>query len=251
MDIFKTAVITGGAQGIGKAVCSYFLNKGVRVIVADIDGEAGKEFLEQENNDDLHFCQADISRENDVKKLVDETLKFTDRVDFLVNNAGISKFFPISDITLDDWNSIIGTNLTGAFLCAKHFLKHLKETRGRIVQIASTRAIQSESGNEAYSASKGGIIALTHALANSLGPEILVNCISPGWIEVGNWKKREMCTEPDLSEKDHRQHPSGRVGTPIDIAELTYFLCVEQSGFITGQNFIVDGGMTRKMIYQD
>lgn len=251
MNIFKTAVITGGAQGIGKAISSYFLNKGVKVMIADIDNEAGQELIEQERNEDLQFCRVDISKEEDVQRLVEETLQFAGRVDYLVNNAGISKFFPISDITLSDWNSIIGTNLTGAFLCSKHFSKHLRETKGRIVQIASTRATQSEPGNEAYSATKGGIIALTHAMANSLGPEILVNCISPGWIEVSNWKKRDLCSDPNLSEKDHQQHPAGRVGTPVDIAELTYFLCVEQSGFITGQNFTVDGGMTKKMIYEE
>jgi hypothetical protein len=107
----------------------------------------------------------------------------------------------------------------------------------------------SEANTEAYSASKGGIVALTHAMAVSLGPEVRVNCISPGWIEVSAWRKGRKRKKPALSEADHAQHPAGRVGTPEDIASLAAYLVSGEAGFITGANFVADGGMTRKMIY--
>jgi NAD(P)-dependent dehydrogenase (short-subunit alcohol dehydrogenase family) len=125
----------------------------------------------------------------------------------------------------------------------------LKTTKGSIVNIGSTRALQSEQNTEAYSASKGGILALTHALAVSLGPEIRVNCISPGWIDVSGVKKKSAANQIELSGADNEQHPAGRVGKPEDIANMVLFLLNPENDFITGQNFIVDGGMTRKMIY--
>jgi NAD(P)-dependent dehydrogenase (short-subunit alcohol dehydrogenase family) len=126
------------------------------------------------------------------------------------------------------------------FLMAKHAAPHLRRTRGAIVNIASTRALQSEPDSEPYAASKGGVVALTHALALSLGPRVRVNCVSPGWIDTRAAK---------LSRADHAQHPVGRVGRPEDVAELVAFLLSDAAGFATGQNYVLDGGMTRKMIY--
>jgi NAD(P)-dependent dehydrogenase (short-subunit alcohol dehydrogenase family) len=125
----------------------------------------------------------------------------------------------------------------------------MRERKGSIVNIASTRALMSEPHTEAYSASKGGIIALTHALAMSLAPDIRVNCISPGWIEVSEWKKRSRARKAELTREDEEQQPVGRVGTPGDIAALAFFLCSPEASYITGANYVVDGGMTRKMIY--
>jgi NAD(P)-dependent dehydrogenase (short-subunit alcohol dehydrogenase family) len=166
------------------------------------------------------------------------------RLDGLVNNAGIAhpEGGPVEQLALSAFARVIATNLTGVFLCVKHAVPELRKQRGAIVNIASTRALQSEPHTEAYAASKGGVVALTHALAVSLGPELRVNCISPGWIDV-----REQ--PAPLRSEDHAQHPVGRVGQPRDIASLTAFLLDETAGFITGQNFVVDGGMTRKMIY--
>ena len=134
-------------------------------------------------------------------------------------------------------------------MCAKHAAPYLKESKGRIINIASTRALQSEPNTEAYSASKGGIVSLTHALAVSLGPEIKVNCISPGWIDVSLVKKKALARHEKHTKADHLQHPAGRIGTASDISNMVEYLFQPENDFITGQNFVIDGGMTKKMIY--
>lgn len=246
----NTAIITGGAQGIGKAAALRLLHDKVRVIIADCDEEAGLETQEElRGSGQVLFVNTDVGDEDDVGRLVERVLAEFGRLDFLVNNAGISANKPIEALTLAEWNRVLATNLTGAFLCTKHAARHLRAARGAIVNIASTRALQSEANTEAYSASKGGIVALTHATAMSLAPDVRVNCISPGWIDVTAWKKRWRRESFQISRAQHEQQPVGRVGQPGDIAEMIAYLLSERAGFITGQNFIVDGGMTRKMIY--
>jgi NAD(P)-dependent dehydrogenase (short-subunit alcohol dehydrogenase family) len=246
----KIAVVTGGAQGIGKAIAKNFLEQGIKVVIAEIDEEAGKETeAEYQDLGEIRFIHTDVSQEDTVKAMVKETVKHFGRLDFLINNAGIWINKPITELTLEEWNAVIGVNLTGAFLCAKYAAPHLKKSKGAIVNIASTRALMSEPHTEAYSASKGGIAALTHALALSLGPDVRVNCISPGWIDVSEWAKKSSRRKADLTDLDHSQHPAGRVGKPEDIASLAFFLISPENAFITGANFIIDGGMTKKMIY--
>ena len=247
-------MITGGAQGIGKGIAAYLLEQGWQVAVADCDNEAGEETVEEfRHKGEILFVPTDVTDEDSVKKTVRSTLENFGQLDGLVNNAGIASpgRTPPEELSLSVWSKVISTNLSAYFLCAKHAIPALRETRGAIVNIASTRALQSEANTEAYSASKGGVVALTHALAVSLGPDIRVNCISPGWIEVGPWKKSSARCEPQHSELDRLQHPVGRVGIPQDIAALTAFLLSEDAGFISGQNFVVDGGMTKKMIYAE
>ncbi|MFW5725779.1 MAG: SDR family oxidoreductase, partial [Bacteroidota bacterium] len=169
---------------------------------------------------------------------------------YLVNNAALSEFKPLEELSLEEWNHVLTVNLTSYFLTAKHLADSLRRNTGAIVNLCSTRAFMSEPGTEAYSASKGGVFALTHALAMSLQPEVRVNSISPGWIEVGAWQKKSQRKTPVWPEKHHKQHPAGRIGQPEDVAELCWFLLSEKAGFITGQNFTADGGMTRKMIYE-
>ncbi len=237
----KVAIVTGGGQGIGAEICRTFIKLGARVILADINPRSGAALARQlADRGDIQFFEVDVANEVAVAHLVEKTLKLYNRIDALVNNAAIAANRPLSELSLNDWQRVIDVNLTGPMLCAKHSQEALKVQQGSIVNIASTRALMSEAHTEAYSATKGGLVGLTHALAISLGPEIRVNCISPGWIDTQGVA---------LSPADHEQHPAGHVGQACDIAEMVTYLCSEKAGFITGQNFIIDGGMTRKMIY--
>ena len=245
----KNIIVTGGAQGIGKIISKQLLEKGFSVSVFEIDEEAIEEFKVETGSENIAFFSTDVSDEESVQKSVAASFKRFGNISGLINNAAIQIDKPVTELTLDEWNRVIGTNLTGAFLCAKHTAPFLKNSNGSIVNISSTRAFQSEPNTEAYSASKGGILALTHALAMSLAPEIRVNCISPGWIDVSGIKKKSKANQIGLLEVDHQQHPAGRVGKPADIANMVLFLLNPENDFITGQNFIIDGGMTKKMIY--
>lgn len=245
----KAALVTGGAQGIGRATAARLAADGWRVAIADNDAEALAEARSAHAG--LLALACDVSEEASVAGAVREAAQAFGRLDALVNNAGITGAAggPLESLTLAEWNRRIGSNLTGVFLTAKHCAAQLRATRGAIVNVASTRALQSEPHTEAYSASKGGVVALTHALAMSLGPEVRVNCVSPGWIDVRAWRKGARRDVAPLSAADHAQHPVGRVGRPEDVAAMIAWLLSDEAGFVTGQNFVVDGGMTRKMIY--
>jgi len=246
----RVAIVTGGGQGIGKAIVKRLLEDGLRVVLVEMDEEAGRETLQEYNVlGDCVFMHADISDETAVRAVVRETVTSFRRVDALINNAGIFISKPLEKISLEEWNRVLSINLTGTFLCSKYAAPHLAKTKGSIVNIASTRALMSEPDTVAYSASKGGVVALTHSLALSLGPDVRANCISPGWIDVSGWQKRRAGRAAKLSEMDHKQHPAGRVGRPEDISSLAAYLIRPEAGFITGANFVVDGGMTRKMTY--
>ena len=249
----QVAIVTGGGQGIGKGIARNFLQCGMKVVVAEIDVEAGEETeAEYSALGRIRFVQCDVADEAMVKKTVARTIDEFGRIDVLINNAGIATAVsgPPEKLNIETWNRVLAVNLTGPFLCAKHAAPHLRERKGSIVNIASTRALMSEPNTEAYAASKGGIVALTHALAMSLAPEIRVNCISPGWIEVSEWKKPSRAHKAELTKADQEQQPVGRVGSPEDIAVLALFLCSSEASYITGANYVVDGGMTRKMIYR-
>ncbi len=248
--ITQVAVITGGAQGIGKAMAHRFLSDGFAVMIADYDADAGRETAaEYAALGAIRFVQANVASEPDVVRLVADTVAAFAGVNVLINNAAISCNSPVTELSLADWERVLGVNLTGPFLCAKHFAPLLRKRYGAIINIASTRALMSEPNTEAYSASKGGIVALTHALAASLAPDVRVNCISPGWIETGVWAKSSVRAVPAHTPADKNQHWVGRVGQPEDIAHLAAYLASDKSGFITGTNMPVDGGMTHKMIY--
>lgn len=249
----KVAVVTGGAQGIGKAISLKFAERRWNVIVVDIDKEAGHELVSGfKKVYSIVFRHLDVSKEDSVEQLFDFIENEYGRLDALVNNAGLASpdNTPIEDLNSEEWHEKIDVNLSGPMLCTKYAVRLLRKSKGAVVNIASIRALMSEPNNEAYSASKGGVIALTHALANSLGPDIRVNAISPGWIDVRNWQKRSKRDARPLSETAHSQHPVGRVGQPSDIADMVSYLISNRAGFITGQNFVVDGGMVRKEVYQ-
>ncbi len=244
----KTVIITGGAQGIGRITAEVLATAAWQIAVLDYDAEALAE-ISASWDDKIFTLLCDVANEIEVKRAVQAVIQRFGRLNGLVNNAATSANQPVEQLDTTKWNHVLAVNLTGPMLMVKHCAKHLRRQNGSVINIGSTRAHMSEPNTEAYSASKGGLLALTHALAISLGPEIRVNSISPGWIDVSNYKKASLRQPEKLSEADHSQHPVGRVGTPYDIAEMVLFLLSDNAGFITGQDFIVDGGMTKKMIY--
>jgi NAD(P)-dependent dehydrogenase (short-subunit alcohol dehydrogenase family) len=230
----RVALVTGGARGIGLAIAGRLARDGWRVVIADREPGA-TEFA-------ARSVQADVADEAEVTRLLHGIASQEGRLDALVCNAGFMLQKPLGALTLGEWNSVLATNLTSTFLLVRAAEGLLRANHGTVVTIASTRARQSEPDTESYAASKGGLVALTHALAMSLGPEVRANCVSPGWINTGG--------DP-LRPEDHRQHPAGRVGKPEDVAALVAWLAGPESGFVTGAEFVIDGGMTRKMIYAE
>jgi len=250
----KVAIVTGGARGIGAAIAYKLGLEGARVIIADVNEEAGRwrEGWLRDKGIDAVFVRADVSVEADVKNMVNEAIKRFGNLNILINNAGIGfGGKSIFEQTLDEWNRVISTNLTGVWLCSKYAGQEMaKRGGGVIVNIASTRAFQSEPNTEPYSASKGGIVALTHSLAVSLARyRIRVVSVAPGWIDTSEWQYPPR--KSSLNPLDHAQHPAGRVGDPMDVANLVAFLVSDEASWITGVNFTIDGGMTIKMIYMD
>ncbi len=223
---------------------------GYRVVVWDNDEEALAEEREKWGDDpDFLLIGCDVSSDEAVMKAVERTLAAFGRIDILVNNAAIHANGPLAQLEPSEWRRVLDVNLTGPLLCTKFCEAELRKNKGCIVNLCSTRAFQSEADTEAYSASKGGIYALTHALAVSLGPDVRVNCVSPGWIDVSGVRKRSSAKQETLKKEDHAQHPAGRVGEAGDIARMILFLCDPANSFITGQNFTVDGGMSARMMY--
>ncbi|GAC1344987.1 MAG: glucose 1-dehydrogenase [Acetobacteraceae bacterium] len=228
----RVALVTGAGRGIGLAVARRLAREGFGVVAADREPAAAEPGIRP--------VQADVASEAAVATLVEGVREREGRLDALVSNAGFMIRKPLQQLSLAEWSAVIATNLTATFLLARAAEPLLRAAKGSIVTMASTRARMSETDTESYAASKGGLVALTHALAISLGPDVRANCVSPGWIDVRG---------ATLSAEDHAQHPAGRVGRPEDVAALVAFLVGPEGGFVTGAEFVLDGGMTRKMIY--
>lgn len=248
----RVVVVTGGAQGIGRGIAQAVLGAGGSVAVCDRDRAAARACLAEWNvGARARAFALDVSREAPVARTFARIVEAFGRIDGLVNNAGAAdpEAGPLDRLTLARWRQWIDSHLTGAFLCTRAALPALRAAQGAIVNIASTRAWQSEPHTEPYAAAKGALVAFTHALAVSEGPAVRVNAISPGWIATEAWRKPTARRRPALSRRDHAQHPAGRVGTPQDIGALAVYLLGPDAGFVTGQAFVVDGGMSRRMRY--
>lgn len=229
----KIICLTGGNRGIGEAIAKQFIEEGG--IVYSIDKEPYQGTLP------IHFFVGDVSKRLDRELFVQHILTHQDHIDIIVNNAMESSHGILSNLDLDQFERILNIGITAPYHLAALCKQHMPEGSS-IVNIISSRAFQSQKNTEAYSSAKGGLYALTHALANSLGPKIRVNAIAPGWIHTG---------KSELSPEDHAQHLTGQVGTVEDIAEMVCFLASTKAKFITGETIMIDGGMSKRMIYHD
>lgn len=223
----KVCVITGGANGIGKAIANEFIKNNAKCYIIDIvEGD--------------HFI-GDISDKNTLERFVKYVIDKEGKIDYLINNAPpITK--GINNCSYEDFNKALAIGVTAPFYLSKLFLPYFNDNAS-IVNISSSRDRMSQPQTESYTASKGAISALTHALAISLSHKVRVNSISPGWINTTN--------TPITDKSDNFQHPSGRVGNPEDVSNLVLFLCSEKASFINGENICIDGGMTKQMIYHN
>lgn len=238
--------VTGAGHGIGRSIVEAFAATGDQVAFCDIDTARGEAVAATTG---AQFFALDVCDKGALEEAIQTLLDEWGDLDVIVNNVGIGGFEPITETTVEHFELILNTNLRSAFITARMMAMHRQKQGatnpyGRIVNLCSTRYLQSEAGTEAYAASKGGIWSLTHALAVSLAPyHITVNCIAPGWISVNE--------EEVLRPEDHQFHLSGRVGRAEDIARTCLFLCETTSDFINGQCITVDGGVTKKMIYPE
>jgi NAD(P)-dependent dehydrogenase (short-subunit alcohol dehydrogenase family) len=238
----KTVIVTGGANGIGRATAYAFAAKGANTIIVDMK-EEGRTFVQEwkQSGYNAAFCCADVGNTDKMAELFAQINQEYGGIDILINNAGVSSFDSIWDIKKTDWDKIMTTNAASVLFCSREAARYMK-SGSAIVNMCSTRQSMSEPHTELYAASKGAIYSLTHALSVTLGEKgIRVNSISPGWIETGDYAK--------LRPEDHAQHPAGRVGRPEDVAKACLYLTDPENTFVTGENLVIDGGMTRKMIY--
>lgn len=222
----KVAVITGAAQGIGKCIAEEFEKAGVNVCIIDLQ--------------DNPYFKGDISDKTALERFAEKVISEYGHVDYLINNAA-PLFKGISSCSYEEFNYALSVGVTAPYYLTKLFMPYFAEGAS-IVNISSSRDRMSQAETESYTAAKGGIHALTHALAVSLSGKVRVNSISPGWIDndrIG------------YEGADVYQHPAGRIGDPLDIANMVLYLCSDKAGFITGENICIDGGMTRLMIYHD
>ena len=240
----RRVFVTGGASGIGRAIVEAFRKSDCRVAFCDNDTKTGMLTAQATG---AQFYPVDVCDVNALEACMARILDSWGDIDVIVNNVGVGNFKPLIEASIDDFETVLNTNLRPVFVTSRRLAIHRtnnvgEPAYGRIINLCSTRYRQSESGTEGYAASKGGIASLTHALMMSLSPlGITVNSISPGWVENAQY--------PAITEADHVQHPSRRVGTPEDIARMCVFLCLPENDFINGENIVIDGGMTRKMIY--
>ena len=222
----RVAVVTGGAQGIGRCIAEEFRKNGASVCI--IDKKPNPYFV------------GDVAEEETLRLFVQKVADENGRVDFLINNA-LPLMKGLEDCSWEEFDYALKVGVAAPFYLTKLFAPYFSPGAA-VINISSSRDRMSQPQTESYAAAKGGIAALTHALAVSLSGHVRVNSISPGWIDT---------TGTEYAGADAAQHPAGRVGNPLDIANMVLFLCSDKAGFITGENICIDGGMTRQMIYHN
>ena len=242
----KTCIITGGANGIGRCITEKFIEENAFVYIIDIDTISGKKLIERYGSNKINFFAGDIADKAVIDNFIIEIISKKANIDVLINNACYSRG-GLNNCSYDDFNYVLKVGVTAPFYLTQQLLPYF-DVGASIVNISSTRAFMSQANTESYTAAKGGITALTHAMSISLAGKVRIKSISPGWMDTGAYQHSEHYT-PEYSNSDLKQHPSGRVGKPDDIADMVLYLCSDKAGFINGENIIIDGGMTKQMIY--
>lgn len=235
----KIALVTGGRQGIGQGIARRLRDEGARVFTA-----------QRGTDEEFEAIEADLSNVESPARVIGEVITRAGRLDVLINNAGVMREARVEDMSLDDWQFNLTVNLTAPFLLIKAALPHLRETRGSIVNIGSIEGIGCNPLHAAYSASKAGLHGLTRAVAVDHGFEgIRCNAVAPGWIdsELSEIYIESMPDPAEFRRNIARIHPAGRTGTPEDVAALVAFLASDDSAFITGHTYVIDGGRTVKL----
>lgn len=241
----KVCMVTGGANGIGRCIVEEFIHAGASVAFVDAD-EASGQRLASHLGGSVLFYPGDIALEDTLRGFADAVARRFGKIDYLINNACLTRRGLLSGCNYDDFNYVLRIGVTTPYFLTQLLLPHFSKGAS-IVNIASTRAVMSQPDTESYTAAKGGISALTHAMAVSLSGRVRVNSISPGWIDTRRY--HDGMEPAAFALQDLAQHPAARVGVPADIARAVMYLCNDNAGFIDGENIVIDGGMTRQMIY--
>ncbi len=243
----RHAIVTGGANGIGRCITENLLAEGARVAIIDTDAVSG-EMLTRKYGKQLLFCCGDIAEQATLDAFIKTVTGQTKEIDILINNACVTRG-GLNSCCYEDFNYVLRVGVSAPFYLTQKLMPFLVQG-GSIVNISSTRAFMSQQDTESYTAAKGGITALTHAMSVTLSGKVRVNSISPGWIDTGAYQHQQNYTPSD-TKADIAQHPAGRIGTPQDIADMVLYLCSDKAGFITGENIVIDGGMSKQMIYHN
>lgn len=249
----QVVIVTGAGNGIGKGIAKCLLENRATVVIATIDREEGQNTVNElnQNRGNAIFIQTDVSSEDSIRNMVQETYERFGKIDTLVNNAGITIFKSIEEATIFDWNRLMDIDLRGPYLCSKWVLPHMKKNgKGSIINISSNHAIATLPNSEMYAAAKGGVNAMTRSLALSLGKfGIRVNAISPGFTNTShyaNWLLDQEDSELAREEVE-KLHVLGRICEPEDIGKLVVYLASEDSKMMTGENIILDGGVSARL----
>ncbi len=252
MSESRVALVTGGAHGIGRGIVEEFVRRGERVVIADRDRTRGGQLEAslRAAGHEVVFVETDVRDEAQIRAVVDRAGEVFGRIDVLVNNAGIERYRRPEEYTADDWSAITDTNLRAAFLCAKYGYPLLRDARGNIVNISSVQAFANEPQISVYAATKGGLLALTRAMALDFAADgIRVNAVCPGAIRTGMMEPFiEAQPDPEEAVRElGRRIPLGRVGEPADIARVVWFLSSSDAAYITGASVVVDGGLLTRL----
>ena len=248
----QVVIVTGGAKGIGWGIAKVFSQEGAKVVITDWDDVNGPKTAEElrQAGGEAIYIKCDVSNEDQVKAMVEQTIQTFGRIDVLVNNAGIGVYKSVLDTSSEDWDRCLNVNLKGVFLCSKYVIPHMqKQGKGNIINISSVHSFQTVNGVAPYAASKGGITALTRNMAIDYGPTIRVNAIAPGWVLTPLIQSIfDSYPDPEAQRKAVEQRQvMKRIGRPEDIGYAAAFLASDEASFITGTQLFVDGGLTAQL----